>query len=87
MYYVYLLLLINKQIYTGSTKNLKQRLADHQRGHVESTKHKRPLQVIHYELYALKSDAERREKYLKTSDGKRDIKRQLADLLKKHKLK
>ncbi|KKP90247.1 MAG: hypothetical protein UR94_C0029G0004 [Parcubacteria group bacterium GW2011_GWA2_36_10] len=87
MYYVYLLLLKNKQIYTGFSSNLKRRLLEHKNGQVISTKHKRPLYLIHYEVYSLKSDAERREKFLKTSDGKFFLKRQISDLLKKYNLK
>jgi putative endonuclease len=87
MYYVYLLLLKNKQIYTGFSSDLKSRLLAHKNGKVTSTKHKRPVSLIHYEVYSLKSDAERREKFLKTSDGKKFLKRQISDLLKKYNLK
>jgi len=82
MFYTYLLLLNNNQIYTGFTENLKRRLEEHKNGKVQSTKNRRPIKLIHYEVYFLKSDAQRREKYLKTSDGKRFIKQQLSDLFK-----
>ncbi|MFQ6049888.1 MAG: GIY-YIG nuclease family protein [Candidatus Paceibacterales bacterium] len=81
MYYVYFLLLKNKQIYTGTAKNLKRRIYEHKNGKVRSTKNKRPIKLIHYEAYLLKSDALRREKFLKTTEGKRLIKQQLRDLL------
>jgi len=87
MHYVYLLLLKNGQIYTGFTKNLKQRIYDHERGNVKSTLKRRPLKLIHYEVYLLEKDARRREKFLKTSDGKKFIKRQLSCLFKKIDLK
>lgn len=32
MFYVYILLLGNKQLYTGFTNNLKRRIAEHGRG-------------------------------------------------------
>ena len=83
MYYVYILFLNNKTLYTGTTENLKRRINEHANGKVKSTKNKRPLRLIHYEAYLLKEDAVRREKYLKTTYGKRDIKRQLASFLKK----
>ena len=82
MHYVYLLQLDNGDIYTGSTKNLRRRVLEHEEGKVTSTKHKRPLRVILYEAYLLKSDAVRREKYLKTTEGKRFLKQQIRDYLK-----
>jgi len=83
MYYVYILLLNNGKLYTGTTGNLKRRLKEHIAGKVKSTRNKRPLKLIHYEGYALKSDAVRREKFLKTTEGKRLLKQQLRDLLSK----
>ncbi len=86
MYYVYILHLLNNHLYTGSTGNLKNRYNDHREGRVESTKHKIPLQLIHYEGYLLKSDAQRREKFLKTTEGKRLLRQQLRDVLKSYNL-
>lgn len=82
MYYVYFLLLNNGEIYTGNAENLKRRIYEHKNGKVKSTKYKRPLKLIHYEAYLLKSDALRREKFLKTTEGKRLLKQQLRDFLK-----
>ena len=83
MYCVYLLLLKNKQIYTGFTTNIRQRISDHKSGRVKSTVNRRPLRLVHYEIYLLEEDARRREKFLKTSDGKKLIKQQLSCLFKK----
>lgn len=79
--YVYILLLANKQLYTGFTGNLHQRLKQHKDGKVASTKNRRPVKLIHYEVYAKESDARRREKYLKTTEGKRFLKQQICDSL------
>ena len=84
MYYVYILLLRNKNLYKGSTADLKARVYDHEHGKVSSTQHWRPLRLIHYECYCLKSDAQRREKFLKTTEGRRLLKQQLRDVLKKY---
>ncbi len=84
MYYVYILKLNNNQLYTGYTKNLKNRYKEHLYGKVQSTKYRRPLQIIHYEAYILKSDAKRREKFLKTSEGKQLLKKQIRDILKNY---
>lgn len=81
MYYLYLLFLNNNTIYIGTTDNLKRRIKEHNASKVTSTKHKRPLKLIYYEAYLLKTDAQRRERFLKTTEGKRLLKQQLRDLL------
>lgn len=86
MHYLYLLLLKNKKIYTGVTDDLKRRMQEHKNGKVISTKNIRPIRLIHYEAYLFKSDALRREKYLKTTEGKRFLKQQLKDLMKELKI-
>lgn len=82
MFFVYILKLKNNYLYTGFTDDLKRRFNQHQNGYVKSTKNLGPLQLIHYEAYILESDARRREKFLKTSDGKLFLKRQLSNFLK-----
>ena len=81
MYYIYILLEKNGQFYTGFSADLRQRIKDHNAGKVESTRDRRPLKLIHYEAYIKESDARRREKYLKTTEGKRFLKMQIRDLL------
>ena len=80
MYYVYILLLENGDLYKGSTGDLKQRFVDHQQGKVDSTKNKSP-RLIHYECFWLKSDAQRRERFLKTTEGRRLLHQQIRDIL------
>jgi len=62
--------------------DLKRRYAEHKRGNVTSTKPFLPCRLLLYEAYALKSDALRREKFLKTTEGKRLLRRQIRDVLK-----
>ncbi|MBI4276336.1 GIY-YIG nuclease family protein [Candidatus Uhrbacteria bacterium] len=81
MFYLYLLLLSNKDLYKGSTADLKQRVQQHQDGAVQSTRNYRPVRLIHYECYIKKSDALRRERFLKTTEGKRFLRQQIRDLL------
>ena len=83
MYYIYILFLGNKQFYTGYTKDLKRRLEEHQTKKVRSTAKRQPVKLVHYEAYSLKSDAQRRERYLKTTEGKRFLKQQIRDLFGK----
>ncbi len=82
MYYVYFLFLNNQDIYKGSCANLKIRLMDHQSGKVESTKNYRPVKLIGYEAYVLKSDAQRRERFLKTTEGRRLLNQQYRDIIR-----
>lgn len=71
MYYVYILKSINfpKQIYTGSTPDLKQRLKSHNEGANKHTGKFRPWKIIWYAAFINRKQAERFEKYLKTSSG------------------
>ncbi len=80
-YFVYILLLSNKQLYTGFTANLKKRVIQHKNGEVKSTIYRRPIKLIHSEIYLIESDARRREKFLKTTEGKRLLRMQIRDLL------
>jgi len=82
MHYVYLLRLNNDTIYTGCSNDLKRRIAEHQRGKVRSTKGSLPALLIYYEAYLNKEDAIARELYLKTGDGRREIRKQLKSIFK-----
>jgi len=78
MHYVYILKSDKDgNYYTGATADLKRRMHEHSCGQVESTKHRRPLRLICYEAYLDKATAENRERFLKTSDGKKDLRRRL----------
>lgn len=81
MYYVYFLELSNGNVYKGSTGDLKQRYSDHQCGKVKSTRLLQPVVLIGYEAYRLKSDAQRRERFLKTTEGRRLFRRQYKNVL------
>ncbi|TSC89521.1 MAG: putative endonuclease [Parcubacteria group bacterium Gr01-1014_3] len=82
-YCVYTLLsLLDKRFYTGFTTNLKQRLQQHARGEVKSTKDRRPLKLIHYEYFIDKNDAEVKEKFLKSGFGRKQLKLGIQETLK-----
>lgn len=79
-YYVYILQSkMTGELYKGYTVDLVKRLKEHNHGLNFSTKRQRPWNVIHYEAYLNEKDAKRREKYLKTSQGMRLIKRGLKE--------
>jgi len=70
-YYVYVLLSEkDNQFYTGYTSDLKKRIEDHNEGNVQSTKQRRPLKLLYFEGCLNQQDATRREKYLKSGNGK-----------------
>ncbi len=81
MFYVYVLLGNDNKFYTGYTENLKQRVEQHNKGNVKSTKNKTPLKLIYYEACIDDQDALKREKYLKTTWGKRYLKKRLKNYL------
>jgi putative endonuclease len=84
MFYVYCLeSKLNKEHYVGYTSDLKKRLREHNQGLNFSTKRCRPWSVIYYEACIEESDAKRREKYFKTTQGSRLLKRRLKDYLYK----
>lgn len=72
----------NGQLYVGYTTDLKQRLATHNKGSVTSTKSKRPWKLIFAEAYVSQEDALRRERYLKTTQGKNALRHMLRETLK-----
>jgi len=63
--------------YTGYTSDLKNRLLQHQFGKVKSTKYRLPVQLIYFEGCLNQQDATRREKYLKSGNGKIYLKNRL----------
>jgi putative endonuclease len=82
MHYAYIVFLSNKTLYTGSTGDIKRRLIEHKNGKVRSTSFSSVHRLIHLEMYLSKSDAQRREKFLKTTEGKRLLRQQIRDVLK-----
>jgi putative endonuclease len=87
-YYVYILQsLKNGSLYIGRAKDLRRRLKQHNNGLDMHTKKYMPWQVIHYEAYRNEKDAQRREGYLKTSQGSRLLKRMLKEYFYAKRLK
>lgn len=78
MYYVYVIKSEKDgKLYTGYTSDLKKRLSEHNSGKVKSTKNRRKFKLIYCEACLSQKDALKREKYLKTTYGKRYIKNRL----------
>lgn len=82
IYYVYILQSeFDKNFYTGFSSDLKNRLKIHNNGEVESTKDRIPFNLVYFEGCLNRSDALHREKYLKTTYGKRFIKNRLKNYI------
>ena len=69
----------NRNLYIGYTRNISNRLKEHNQGLNFSTKSDIPWKLIYYEACLNADDAKRREKYLKTSQGRRLLKRRLKE--------
>jgi putative endonuclease len=81
-YYVYILLSEKDgNFYVGFTNTLNRRVQEHSDGKIQSTKNRRPLKLIYWEGCLNQQDATSREKYLKSSWGKRYIKNRLKNYL------
>ncbi len=66
MFYFYILRsLKDRNLYSGYTGDLKQRVKDHNFGQVASTRNRRPLELIYYEAYRSGKDARLRERQIK----------------------
>ena len=75
MYYVYILQSKKTgRLYKGCTKDLKNRLKEHNSGDTQSTKAYIPWKLIYCEIFANKTDARREELFLKTGKGRERIK-------------
>ena len=82
MYYVYVIQSNkDKQFYTGFTRELQNRLREHNTGRVSSSKGRGPFELIYYEACLNEQDALAREKYLKSGMGKRYLKNRLRRFL------
>jgi len=72
MWFVYLLQsFVDGKHYVGYTKNLKNRLLEHNNGKTKSLRCKLPLKIIYFEAYAHKHYATKREYELKHNSFKR----------------
>ena len=84
MFYTYVLYdRCRDKFYIGFTKDIKRRLGEHSLGNVHTTARFSTLELIFYECFISREDAVRREKYFKTSKGKKSLKLILRNSLKK----
>ena len=83
-YSVYVLFSLKDHLlYIGYSSNLEKRVKKHNSRGNSSTSWRTPLEIIFCEFYLFKDDALRREKYLKTTMGKKALKLMLNETLRK----
>ena len=82
-HYVYIIESQNDRThrYIGYTTDLRKRITDHNQGLNQSTKPFRPWKLIYYEACLNRDDAQRRERYSKTTQGWRLLQRRLKEYL------
>ena len=75
MFYAYVLKSITKDyFYKGHCENLEKRMLEHNSGMTTSIKPYIPFKLIYSEQFKLRIDAVKREKYFKTSAGRKFLK-------------
>ena len=83
MYYVYILKSQKDNgYYIGQTNNLQERLRCHNQGQIKSTRNRRPLKIIYSEVYKTRSEAIKREIYLKKLKGGNEFKKIIKSKIK-----
>ncbi len=81
MYYLYILENDKGGYYTGTTNDIKRRLEEHNRGKSIATKKRGPWQLVYTEIFQTRSEAMKREYYIKSKKSKSFI----TQLIKKDK--
>lgn len=85
MYYVYVLQSeTDAGLYIGYSSDLKRRISQHQAGESQATAYRGPWQLIYYEAYRMRQDAEGRERFLKSGAGRRYLSKQCRDWFALH---
>jgi putative endonuclease len=73
-YHVYVLRSMkDRNLYIGMTSDLQARISSHNCGRVRSTKARRPLKLVYSEEFSSKTEARRRELFLKTGQGRKSL--------------
>ena len=71
MFYVYILQSdLDRTFYIGFSENLEKRVLQHNNGESAYTSRKIPWKLVYFEEFTLKSDALKREKFLKAQKNK-----------------
>ena len=69
------------KLYVGTTKNVENRLRQHNEGITPSTIYRKPFELIYKECYNSKREALKRERYPKSLECSKEKKRILENCL------
>ena len=78
MYVVYVIRNPDGELYKGSTSDLEERLRYHDSGWSKWTKGKGPWKLVYSESFESKQEALKREKFLKSGQGRAFLKNTIA---------
>jgi predicted GIY-YIG superfamily endonuclease len=76
IFWIYVLKCRDNSFYIGQTEDIPRRLEEHYKGEISWTRLRLPVKLIHYESFASREEALRREKVLKTGFGRKWLKRE-----------
>jgi len=79
MYFVYVLRSLGTgRNYVGFATDPVQRLGQHNSGTTKSTKNRGPWELVHREAFPTRGEAMRRDRFLKSGQGREELKRILG---------
>ncbi len=67
----------DKKYYTGYSSDVNRRLAEHNSGKTESTRRRRPFELIYSEQFQSEDEAKKSERFLKSGKGREELKKLL----------
>ena len=65
------------RFYIGSTRDIARRFLEHQTGIARYTRNRGPWQLVHEEQFETRPEAVRRERFLKSGQGREWLKKEL----------
>ncbi len=71
--FVYILRCSDGRYYYGSTNNLIHRLAEHEKGRVQSTKWRLPVEIVYFQEFQTLNQARQMERSLKNGRTRRKV--------------
>ncbi len=78
MFFVYVIRnLASGRLYTGHTADVTQRLGQHNHGITKSTKNRGGWELVYQERFSTRSEAMKRERFLKSGQGREEVRRQI----------
>ncbi|MHA1380191.1 MAG: GIY-YIG nuclease family protein [Candidatus Helarchaeota archaeon] len=81
-YYVYIVKCKDGTLYTGYTNDIKRRLKEHNNGQSKYCRGRRPVKLLHMEIFSTQSSAMRRELEIKKLPRRVKLKLANGDLNK-----